>query len=40
VLLAGATVALLVLGSLVLTTFDPCPAGTPADLLPQFCSTL
>ncbi len=40
VLLAGATVALLVLGSLVLTTFDPCPAGTPADVLPQFCSTL
>jgi len=40
VLLAGATVSLLILGSLVLTTFDPCPAGTPADLLPQFCSTL
>jgi succinate dehydrogenase / fumarate reductase membrane anchor subunit len=40
VLLAGATVTLLVLGSLVLTTFDPCPAGSPAELLPQFCSTL
>ncbi len=40
VLLAAATVSLLVLGSLVLTTFDPCPTGTPADLLPQFCSTL
>ena len=40
VLLAGATITLLVLGSLVLTTFDPCPAGSPADLLPQFCSTL
>lgn len=39
VLLAGATVTLLVLGSLVLTTFDPCPAGSPAELLPQFCST-
>jgi succinate dehydrogenase / fumarate reductase membrane anchor subunit len=32
------TVVLLVLGTLVLTTFDPCPAGTPADLLPEFCS--
>ena len=40
VLLAGATISLLVLGSLVLTTFNPCPAGSPADLLPQFCSTL
>lgn len=40
VALAGATVVLLVLGTLVLTTFDPCPAGSPADLLPDFCSTL
>ncbi|MEO5533784.1 MAG: succinate dehydrogenase hydrophobic membrane anchor subunit [Pseudolysinimonas sp.] len=40
VLLAGATIALLTLGTLALTTFDPCPAGTPADLLPSFCSTL
>jgi succinate dehydrogenase / fumarate reductase membrane anchor subunit len=38
--LAGATGALLLLGTLVLTTFDPCPAGSPADLLPDFCSTL
>lgn len=38
--LAGATIVLLVLGTLVLTTFDPCPAGTPAELLPDFCSTL
>src|SRR3546814_10434843 len=38
VLLAGATIALLVLGSLVLTTFDPCPAGSPPELLPPFCS--
>jgi succinate dehydrogenase / fumarate reductase membrane anchor subunit len=37
-LLAAATIVLLVLGTLVLTTFDPCPAGTPADLLPEFCS--
>jgi succinate dehydrogenase / fumarate reductase, membrane anchor subunit len=40
VLLAAATISLLVLGSLVLTTFDACPTGTPADVLPQFCSTL
>lgn len=33
-------VLLLILGTLVLTTFDPCPAGTPADLLPKFCETL
>ena len=38
--IAGATVVLLLLGTLVLTTFDPCPAGSPADLLPDFCSTL
>lgn len=28
---------LIVLGTLVIFTFDPCPAGTPADLLPSFC---
>jgi hypothetical protein len=22
---------------LVVFTFDPCPAGAPADLLPSFC---
>lgn len=38
--LAVATVGLLVIGTLVLTTFEPCPAGTPADLLPDFCATL
>ena len=26
-----------VLGTLVIFTFDPCPAGSPADLLPSFC---
>jgi succinate dehydrogenase / fumarate reductase membrane anchor subunit len=40
VLLAGATIALLTMGTLALTTLDPCPTGTPADLLPSFCSTL
>lgn len=38
--LAVAVIVLLVLGTLVLTTFDPCPANSPADLLPDFCSTL
>ncbi|MEP6478872.1 MAG: succinate dehydrogenase hydrophobic membrane anchor subunit [Rhodoglobus sp.] len=34
---AGATAVLLILGTLVIYTFDPCPAGQPADLLPSFC---
>lgn len=29
--------ALIVLGLLVVFTFDPCPAGSPAELLPSFC---
>ncbi|HEY3438203.1 MAG TPA: succinate dehydrogenase hydrophobic membrane anchor subunit [Actinotalea sp.] len=28
-----------VLGTLVIFTFDPCPAGSPADLLPSFCTS-
>jgi len=36
--LYGSTALLLVLGTLVLFTLDPCPAGSPADLLPSFCS--
>ncbi|MBX3116606.1 MAG: succinate dehydrogenase hydrophobic membrane anchor subunit [Microbacteriaceae bacterium] len=35
-----ATIVLLVLGTLVIYTFDPCPAGSPADLLPSFCGTV
>ena len=31
------TIVLLVLGTLVIFTFDPCPAGSPAELLPSFC---
>jgi len=27
-----------VLGTLVIFTFDPCPPGSPADLLPSFCT--
>ncbi len=38
--LVTSTVVLLVLGTLVVFTFDPCPAGQPADLLPSFCGDL
>jgi succinate dehydrogenase / fumarate reductase membrane anchor subunit len=34
----AAVVILIVLGTLVVFTFDPCPAGSPADLLPSVCS--
>ena len=37
-LLVAAFVVTVVLGTLVIFTFDPCPAGSPADLLPSFCS--
>jgi succinate dehydrogenase / fumarate reductase membrane anchor subunit len=33
----AAVVVLIVMGTLVVFTFDPCPAGAPADLLPSFC---
>lgn len=33
-----AFVVTVVLGTLVIFTFDPCPTGGPADLLPSFCS--
>jgi succinate dehydrogenase / fumarate reductase membrane anchor subunit len=36
--LFGSAAVLIVLGTLVVFTFDPCPAGSPADLLPSFCS--
>ena len=35
--LVVSTIVLLVLGTLVVFTFEPCPAGAPADLLPSFC---
>lgn len=28
---------LIILGTLVIFTFDPCPASSPANLLPSFC---
>ena len=33
-----AFVVVVVLGTLVIFTFDPCPSGAPADLLPSFCT--
>ncbi|KQT02439.1 succinate dehydrogenase, hydrophobic membrane anchor protein [Cellulomonas sp. Leaf395] len=33
-----AFVIVVVLGTLVIFTFDPCPSGSPADLLPSFCT--
>jgi succinate dehydrogenase / fumarate reductase, membrane anchor subunit len=38
--LLGSTVILLILGTLVIFTFDPCPPVGPesADLLPSFCA--
>ena len=33
----AAVVVLVLLGTLVIFTFEPCPAGAPADLLPSFC---
>lgn len=34
----ASTVVLLILGTLVIYTFDPCPAGAAAELLPTICS--
>ncbi|WP_146904838.1 succinate dehydrogenase, hydrophobic membrane anchor protein [Cellulomonas aerilata] len=33
-----AFVVVTVLGTLVIFTFDPCPADAPANLLPSFCT--
>jgi succinate dehydrogenase / fumarate reductase membrane anchor subunit len=35
--LLASAVLLILLGTLVIYTFDPCPAGSPAVLLPSFC---
>ena len=40
ILLAVSTVVLLILGSLVIFTFDPCPTGGDQSLLPSFCSDI
>ena len=34
----ASTAILLVSGTPVIYTFDPCPVGSPAELLPSFCS--
>jgi succinate dehydrogenase / fumarate reductase membrane anchor subunit len=34
------TIALLALGTLTIYAFDPCPAGSPAELLPSFCASV
>ncbi len=34
----AAVAILILLGTLVVFTFDPCPAGQAADLLPSFCA--
>ena len=36
--LAVSTAVLIVLGTLVIFTLDPCPTGAAADLLPSFCT--
>jgi succinate dehydrogenase / fumarate reductase membrane anchor subunit len=33
----AAVVVLVLLGTLVIFTFDPCPAGAPANLVASFC---
>jgi succinate dehydrogenase / fumarate reductase membrane anchor subunit len=35
--LYAATAVIIVLGTLVIFTFDPCPPNAAADLLPSFC---
>ena len=32
--------ALVLMGTLVVFTFDPCPAGAAAEVLPSFCAAL
>jgi succinate dehydrogenase / fumarate reductase membrane anchor subunit len=35
--IASSTAALLILGTLVIYTFEPCPVGALPELLPSFC---
>ncbi len=37
-LLMLSALIVLVLGTLVIFTFDPCPTGEPSSLLPSFCT--
>ena len=36
--LMASLIVVVVLGTLVIFTFDPCPLDSPANLLPSFCS--
>ena len=36
----ASTALLILLGTLVIYTFDPCPVGAPTDLLPSFCPVI
>jgi succinate dehydrogenase / fumarate reductase, membrane anchor subunit len=38
-LLATSVALVMFLGTLVIFTFDPCPAGATSDLLPSVCTT-
>jgi succinate dehydrogenase / fumarate reductase membrane anchor subunit len=38
--LLGSTVLLLLLGTLVIFTFDPCPSTSDPGLLPSFCAAV
>jgi succinate dehydrogenase / fumarate reductase membrane anchor subunit len=38
--LGASTVVLLILGTLVIYTFDPCPVGADPELVASFCSSL
>jgi succinate dehydrogenase / fumarate reductase, membrane anchor subunit len=37
-LLVLSAILIMFLGTLVIFTFDPCPAGAPANLLPSLCT--
>ncbi|WP_308468077.1 succinate dehydrogenase hydrophobic membrane anchor subunit [Rathayibacter soli] len=36
----AAVVILIAIGTYTVTVFNPCPSGTPANLLPDFCATI
>ncbi|GAA2515214.1 succinate dehydrogenase hydrophobic membrane anchor subunit [Rarobacter incanus] len=38
IVLYAVTAVVVVLGTLVILTFSPCPTGAAADLLPSFCT--
>jgi len=38
--IGASTIILLVLGTLVIYTFDPCPTGGDTSLLPSFCENI